>query len=200
MRSQKLPTHGLIVLLVAVTLAAGGVLASCSSSGGDNAGDATVDSDGVADTSGSTSTGTQQGQNTQQQQGAGKATLKVGDKTYEFDTVMCAFGTDETKNADWDFSLSAIQDGTQLSVSRGAEGGQYGDSVSLDDIENVDDPSVSWSAPAHVLPTAANPNAVVDDSFVEIDNKNISAQAQFDDGTKGTTGEPVAGTLTATCP
>ena len=47
------------------------------------------------------------------------ATLTIGDETWEFDTVRCAEGS-ETQSDEWDFSLSAIQDGLQLSVSRAA--------------------------------------------------------------------------------
>jgi hypothetical protein len=79
--------------------------------------------------------------------GGGSATLTIGGETWTFDTVRCAVG-EETQSDEWDFVLSAIQDGLQLSVDRGAETGQYGDSIELDDIEDFENPSVSWSAPA----------------------------------------------------
>jgi hypothetical protein len=201
MRSRQIPTQRLFVLLAAFGLLAGLALAGCGGSSSDSASDNTTpDSNEVANNPGSTAGDQEQGQSSGQPGSGGTATLEIGDKSYEFAGVQCAFGTDETKNSDWDFSLSAIKDGTQLSVSRGAQGGQYGDSITYDDFQNTDNPTVAWSAPAHVLPSAENPNAEVDQSFVEIDGKSISAQADFDDSTEGSTGESVPGTLTATCP
>lgn len=139
-------------------------------------------------------------QDQQDQQGGGSATLTIGGETWEFDSVLCAFGTEETRNEDWDFSLSAIQDGLQLSVSGGAEGGPYGDDITLDDIEDFENPSVSWSAPAFVLPSPENPTAERVRDFVEIDGKEISAEADFSDGTSDDPTASVPGTLSATCP
>jgi hypothetical protein len=124
--------------------------------------------------------------------GGGTATLTVGGTTYEFSGVLCAFG-DETRNEDWDFTLSAIQDGMQLSAERAAEGGRFGDSIALDDIEDFENPSVSWTAPAFA------PGSPTDESFVEIDGKNVSAEVDFSGGTSDDL-TAVPGTLTATCP
>ena len=105
--------------------------------------------------------------------------------------MRCADGSDQTGSDEYDFSLSAIQDGLQLSVDRAADTGQYGDGVQLDDITNFEDPSVSWSAPPLGTPGG--------EPFVEVDGKEVRADASFGDGTDPTAA-PVAGSLEATCP
>jgi hypothetical protein len=130
--------------------------------------------------------------------GTGTATLTIGDETWEFTTVRCATGSDQTKSDQWDFSLSAIENGLQLSVDRAAASGQYGDSIEIDDIENIRDPSVKWSAPG--IDPATGP--VDGGPFVQVDGKTVTAETTFTDGTSddGTVGTPVPGTLQATCP
>jgi hypothetical protein len=137
-------------------------------------------------------------QDRQQRSGGGNATLVVGDQTWKFDSVLCAFG-DETQNPDWDFSLSAVQDGLQLSVSRGSEGGRFGDSITMDDMKDPAAASVSWGAPAFVAPSAANPMGETG-PFVEVDGKQVSAKADFQNGTSDDPTDTAPGTLTATCP
>jgi hypothetical protein len=128
--------------------------------------------------------------------GGGTATLTVGDETYTFDSVLCAVG-EQTQSEEWDFSLSAIQDGMQLTVDRATPTGQYGDGIELDDIEDFDNPRVGWSAPPPNL-TGAGDN----EPFVEVDGKQVTADTAFIDTTsdEGPLAEPVSGTLTATCP
>ncbi len=115
--------------------------------------------------------------------GGGSATLTVGGEVYTFTKVLCAIGSDATGNDDFDFSLSGIQDGTQLSIDTGPT---YGDNVSLDDVVNFDDPKVSWSSQG--------------DGFLTIDGKNVSGQAEFSDGTSGDPTKTTPGTVEATCP
>jgi hypothetical protein len=174
--------------MAAVAIAA--VLAACGSSGGSAA-------PKPAGGSGSTDSSSASG-NTASGQGRGTATLTVGDETWEFDTVMCAFGTDETKNKDWDFSLSAIQDGLQLSVSGGAPGGQYGDSISLNDIQDFENPSVAWEGPFVSVGTGQQTPSDV----LEIDGKSVTASVDFADSRSDAAAPNVgvAGTLDATCP
>ena len=190
-----------LILLAGATFAVGTALAGC---GGDDdtAGDV-PDPEALADDpEGAVDDIADNLEDTQDQQGGGSATLTIGDMVYEFSNVLCAFGTDGTQSEDWDFSLSSIQDGTQLSVTSGAEGGPYGDVIDYDDIENFDDPSVKWSAPpAPGPPTAEQPIPEQIDDFIKIDGKQVSAEIGFIDGTVDVyTGDSVPGMLTATCP
>ncbi len=88
---------------------------------------------------------------TQAAQGGGSASLTVAGQTYTFDSVLCAFGPDQIGQEGAEFVLSAIQDGTQLYFSIDS----FGHGVSLDDIEDFENPSVSWSS--------------VGDGFIELD-------------------------------
>ncbi len=171
------------VILASLTVLA---LGACSSDGSD--GEAAAAPDATASDSRAPAPSS----------GGGTATLTIGGETWEFTTVRCATGSDETKSDEWDFSLSAIENGLQLSVDRAADTGQYGDSIEIDDIKNFEDPSVKWSAPG-IDPTRG---PVDSQPFVEVDGKSVTAETTFTDGTNddGTLGAPVPGTLQATCP
>ena len=117
----------------------------------------------------------------QEQQGGGSARFVVGDDEWTFDSVLCAFGEEEIGQEGAEFVLSSIQDGLQMYVSIDS----FGHSISLDDIEDFENPSVSLSS--------------VGDDFIVVDDKSISAEAEFVDSTgDGTTTTP--GTFEATCP
>jgi hypothetical protein len=118
----------------------------------------------------------------QDQAGGGSATLTVGGETYSFDGALCAFDS-ETGNEDFDFSLSAIGGGMQLSVDSGPT---YGDNITLDDIEDFDNPSVGWSSDG--------------DGFLTIDGLNVAAETDFVDTTDETLQTKEKGKLVATCP
>ena len=118
----------------------------------------------------------------QDQAGGGTATLTVGTDTYSFDSALCAFD-EETGNEDFDFSLSAIGDGMQLSVDSGPT---YGDNITLDDIEDFDNPKVGWSSDG--------------DGFLTIDGLDVSAMTDFIDTTDETLQTVEKGELVATCP
>jgi multidrug efflux pump subunit AcrA (membrane-fusion protein) len=126
----------------------------------------------------------------QEAQGGGSAVLTIGDTTWTFDSVLCAFGPDEIGQEGAEFVLSALQDDLQLYVSID----EFGHYVSIDDIENFDDPSVSMTADD----TAASLNGA-DEFLVELDGKRATAEGFFidysTDGLEGT-----EGTLEATCP
>jgi hypothetical protein len=115
--------------------------------------------------------------------GAGSATLTVGKDVYTFTTVRCAIGSDATGNADFDFSLSSIQDGMQLSIDTGPT---YGDEIMLDDIKDFENPEVGWHSQG--------------DGFLTIDGKNVSGEAEFVDSTVDFTDKTVSGSIVATCP
>ena len=100
-------------------------------------------------------------------QGGGSATLTVGDETWDFDRVLCAIGEEETGQEGAEFVLSSIQDGLQLYVSIDS----FGHSVSLNDIEDFENPSVSLST-------------FGGGDFIELDGKTVSgAMTMTDDGT-----------------
>lgn len=119
---------------------------------------------------------------TQEAVGGGSATLVVGDQTWTFDSVLCAFGEEQIGQEGAEFNMSAIQDGLQLYASIDS----FGHSVSLNDIENFADPSVALEA-------------YPGDAEIVLDGKSVSATASFVDGTSDSF-EGVEGTLEATCP
>ncbi len=118
---------------------------------------------------------------TQAAQGGGSASLTVAGQTYTFDSVLCAFGPDQIGQEGAEFVLSAIQDGAQLYFSIDS----YGHSVSLDDIEDFENPSVSWSSTG--------------DGFIQVDGKSAGGEAGFIDGTTESF-EEQSGSFEATCP
>ena len=117
----------------------------------------------------------------QDSQGGGSATLTVGDMTWTFESVLCAFGEDQIGQEGAVFNLSSIQDGMQMYASID----EWGHSVSLDDIEDFENPSVSLSAS--------------NGEFIVLDGKSITAESDFMDGTSDSF-DTVPGTFTATCP
>lgn len=111
----------------------------------------------------------------------GSASLTVGGQTYSFDGVLCAFGEDETAQVDAEFVMSAVADGTQLYFTID----QFGHKVSLDDVEDFENPSVGWDSRG--------------EEFIQIDGRSASGEADFVDGT--TEGQDtVTGTFEAICP
>jgi len=117
----------------------------------------------------------------QQAVGGGSASFTIEGATFTFDSVLCAFGEEETGQEGAEFVLSAIQDGTQLyfSIDR------FGHSVSLEDIEDFENPSVSWSSRG--------------EDFIEIDGRSASGEAGFVDGTSDSFDE-LPGSFEGTCP
>lgn len=116
-------------------------------------------------------------------QGGGSASLTVGGQTWDFDTVLCAIGEEETGQEGAEFVLSSIQDGLQFYVSIDS----FGHSVSLNDIDNFDDPSVS-------LDSAMASNA---GDFIEVDGKSVSGQMAIWDEL---TGQEQDASFEGTCP
>ena len=117
----------------------------------------------------------------QARQGGGAARLVVGDQEWTFDSVLCAFGENETGQPGAEFVLSSIQDGTQMYASIDS----YGDSISLNDVQDFENPSVALSS--------------VGDEFIDLDGKTVTATADFVDGT-GDGFTPISGAFEATCP
>ncbi len=117
----------------------------------------------------------------QEAEGGGGASLTIGSETYTFDSVLCAIGEEETGQEGAEFVLSAIQDGTQLYFSIDS----FGHSVSLEDIEDFENPSVSWSSRGEDL--------------IQVDGTSASGEAGFIDGTTDSFDEQ-QGSFEGTCP
>lgn len=114
--------------------------------------------------------------------GGGNFTLTIGNDTWEFDSVLCAFGEEEIGQEGAEFVLSSIQNGLQAYVSIDS----FGESVSIDDIEDFENPSVSYTS-------------FGDDATITIDGKDVSGLGTFLNNT--TDGlEQVPGTFSGTCP
>lgn len=119
----------------------------------------------------------------QESQGGGSATFTVGDQTWTFDSVLCAFGEEMIGQEGAVFNLSSIQDGLQMYASIDS----FGHSVSLDDITDFANPSVSFASSFDA------------GEFIELDGKNVSAETGFMDNTSDNF-DQTPGTFTATCP
>lgn len=126
----------------------------------------------------------------QEAMGGGGATITVGDTTWVFDSVLCAFGPEEIGQEGAEFVLSSVQDGLQFYVSIDS----FGHSVSITDISDFQNPSVALSANAFTAAATGAP-----EEFVELDGKQISATALFVDETTDDL-TPIEGVLDATCP
>ncbi len=124
--------------------------------------------------------------NLEEMQDGGSASITIGDETWEFDGALCAIGEEETGQEGAEFVLSAIGDGVQLYISID----EYGHTVSLNDIENFEDPSVSYEA-GGLLGDGAE--------FIVLDGKNVSGEAGFMDTESGSM-DTVDGSFEATCP
>ncbi len=128
----------------------------------------------------------------QESEGGGSATLTVAGETWEFPSVLCAFGEDEIGQTGGVFNLSAIADGVQLYVSIDDSGDSH--NLSLNDIEDFANPSVSLSINKFTAPAVG-----AEPDFLTLDGKTVTADVgMFDD----TTGAPVDGSaqLSASCP
>ena len=117
----------------------------------------------------------------QSSQGGGSATLVVGDQEWTFDSVLCAFGEEQIGQEGAVFNLSSIQDGMQMYASIDS----FGHNVSLNDIEDYENPSVSLES--------------FGDEFITLDGKSITADGEFVDDTTESF-DMIPGTFTATCP
>ena len=117
----------------------------------------------------------------QEAQGGGSATLTAGGQTWTFDRVLCGFGEEEIGQEGAEFVLSSIQDGLQLYISID----EFGHFVSVDDIEDFENPSVSLS------------NDGAAGEFITLDGKDVSGEVTMVDDTGG---GDVEASFEATCP
>lgn len=120
-------SHASALILMAALL-----LAACGGSGADDSTTTTAPAPTEADASSSTTTQPSPSgssaeemadnmaedlEDMQASVGGGSATLTVGDQTWTFDSVLCAFGEEQTGQEGAEFNLSAIQNGLQLYAS-----------------------------------------------------------------------------------
>lgn len=119
----------------------------------------------------------------QSAQGGGSASLTVGDETWDFSSVLCGIGEEQIGQEGAEFVLSSIQDGVQFYVSIDSAG----HSVSLNDVADFADPSVSLDSS---LASNAGP-------FIEVDGKTVSGRmAMWDE----LTSQEVDASFEGTCP
>jgi hypothetical protein len=123
----------------------------------------------------------------------GNVTLTIGDMTWEFDNFLCAVGLEATQSDTFSLSTNTFGeiDGTRIQLQANIEddsgqGRLEGDGLThevfVDDIENFDNPAVSWK--------------MVADQGIVLDGYELSAEGVFDDAV---TGDSVPGTLMGTC-
>lgn len=124
--------------------------------------------------------------------GGGGATLTANGQTWEFDSVLCAFGEEQIGQPGSVFNLSAIADGLQLYASIDDSGESH--SLSLNDIDDFENPSVSLSADPFSVSLSGEPA-----DFLVLDDTSVSSNVVMMDDT---TGEPTAepAQFSATCP
>ena len=194
------------VLPIAVMLLLFGVLiAACSSDSDDSGNDGNgADATEPADDGGGDATEPPDDGDGGGGGGSGSATLTVGDESWSFDDVFCAFSPEESRNDRVSFTLSAFGETaegvrTQLdaTIQDPDEDGRYEGngvifSVSLDDVEDFENPSVGWSLLTGFFSEV--------DPVILVDGKNVTADTIFDDGLTDDVIEEVPGTLRGTCP
>ena len=190
-------------LLAVIALA----LAAC---GGSDDGDATTTT--VADSSSATTQPADTTETTAAEEtpttasagstaGPGSATLTVGDVTYEFDNYYCLAGPDNTGNDRVSLSSGSMGRIDEVRVQLDAsiqdpdeEGRMEGEgtiqSISLNDIEDFENPSVALEA---VTGFVGGPEWTI-----TYDGSTVTAEALFDDTTTDEI-EEIPGTLQATC-
>jgi hypothetical protein len=128
----------------------------------------------------------------QESVGGGGATFTANGQTWEFSGVLCAFGEDQIGQPGAVFNLSAIADGLQLYASIDDSGASH--TLSLNDIENFENPSVSLSVGSFLASAVGAPA-----EFLTLDGNDVSAAVvMIDDITSQPTAEPAE--FSATCP
>jgi hypothetical protein len=111
--------------------------------------------------------------------GAG-ITLTIGDETWEFPAALCAYKNAPAGEAGSEWNVSHVNNGLQVYIADD----EFGTLVSVADIENGGNPTVSWEA-------------IFDAVEITVNGNDVTASGTFTDGVNGGTAQ---GTLTATCP
>jgi len=145
--------------------------------------------------------------------GQGSATLTIGDETWTFDDLSCAFSPEETQDASVSFMASAFGesasgDRIQLvaTIEDPDEEGRYEGfdvihALTLLNVEGIGSPR--WSSPAVVVSTESVTGLTIErtttDQFIQVDGKSVSAETTMDDLLTGAF-EEVPARLEGTCP
>lgn len=134
----------------------------------------------------------------------GSGTLTIGDESWTFDDIFCAFSPEESHNDRVSFTATAFGESASgvriqfdASIQDTEEQGRYeGDGViqtiSVNDVEDFENPSLGWSSMTGLIGPS--------DSIIQVDGKNVTGEAVFDDELTDGVIEEVPGTLEATCP
>jgi len=134
--------------------------------------------------------------------GDGGATLTIGGETWDFPVGYCAFSPEESQNERVSFTMGGFGevDGARVqwdaTIQDPDEQGRYeGDgvihSLTLNDIDDFQNPSIGWSS-VTLFGSAES-------QFLNVDGKHVTAETTFDDELTDDL-EEVPGTLDATCP
>ena len=107
-------------------------------------------------------------------------TISIGDETWEFPAALCAYKNGPAGEAGSEWNVSHVNNGLQVYIADD----EFGTLVSVADIENGGNPTVSWEA-------------IGDAVEITVDSNDVTATGTFTDGVNGGTAQ---GTLTATCP
>lgn len=111
---------------------------------------------------------------------SGGIVLTIGDQVWEFPTAQCAFYNAKAGEDGSEWNVSNVQDGLQVYVY--VEGSF--EEVTIDDITNGGNPTVSWAAAGDAL-------------SLTVDGDDIVAEGTFTDNVGGSA--PTAGKLEASC-
>jgi hypothetical protein len=110
----------------------------------------------------------------------GGIVLTIGDQGWEFESAQCAFYNARAGEDGSEWNVSNVRDGLQVYVSVDS----FGTSVTIADIANGGDPTLSWAAE--------------DDAIsLMVDGDDIVAEGTFTDSVGGSS--PTAGRLEASC-
>ena len=112
--------------------------------------------------------------------GGGSATLTIGDQSWTFEPLACAFGADESGQEGTELVVSSIQDGVQMYFSID----NFGHSASLFDSSNFANPSVSFDSTGPF-------------TEITVDGRSFSGTGEFLDDTSDSF-ERVPGTFSGT--
>lgn len=107
-------------------------------------------------------------------------TMSIGDETWEFPAALCAYKYAPAGEAGSEWNVSHVDNGLQVYIADD----EFGTLVSVADIENGGNPTVSWEA-------------IGDAVEITVKGNDVTASGTFSDGVNGGTAQ---GTLIATCP